>query len=222
MVAAALLAAFSLDCAAVPFVVRLGIERVVLDSPPGFMDTTELASPRLQDLSSVLTSASNRILLFALTDADIRNFQTGERIEAERYMLAVTPKNLEATRVTRDQFAGLVSDSLRTLGTKVDAPPDLIKFLESQPIGKANLLDEIKKEQDAFSVLQATRLPPLPGEKFYQSSTPQYLVFTTTLLLVRGRALQLSAYSLYRNPSDIVWLKTITQRWQEEILRLNH
>jgi len=217
----ALLAAISLDCAAAPFIVRLGIERIVLDAPPGFADTTELASPRLQSLSSVLTPASNRILLFALTDADVRNFETGDRIEAERYMLAVTPKNLEATRVTREQFAGLVSTSLRSLGAQVDAQPDLIKFLESQPIGKANLLAELKKEQDAFSVLQATRLPPLPGEKFFNSSTPQYLVFTTTLVLVRGRALQLSAYSLYRNPSDIEWLKEITQRWQEEILRLN-
>ena len=218
---AALLAVISLNCAAAPYIVRLGIERIVLDAPPGFADTTELASPRLQSLSSVLTPASNRILLFALTDADLRNFETGERIEAERYMLAVTPKNLEATRVTREQFAGLVSASLRNLGTQVDPQPDLIKFLENQPIGKANLLAELKKEQDAFSVLQATRLPPVPGAKFYNSSTPQYLVFTTTLVLVRGRAVQLAAYSLYRDPSDIEWLKEISQRWQEEIQRLN-
>jgi hypothetical protein len=218
---AALLAVFSLNCAAAPFIVRLGIERIVLDAPPGFADTTELASPRLQSLSSVLTPASNRILLFALTDADLRNFETGDRIEAERYMLAVTPKNLESTRVTREQFAGLVSTSLRNLGAQVDPQPDLIAFLEKQPIGKANLLAELKKEQDAFSVLQATRLPPVPGAKFYNSSSPQYLVFTTTLVLVRGRALQLVAYSLYRDPSDIEWLKEISQRWQEEIQRLN-
>ncbi len=44
----ALLAALPLQGAAAPFTVRLGVERIVLDTPPGFSDTTELASPRLQ------------------------------------------------------------------------------------------------------------------------------------------------------------------------------
>jgi len=217
---AAVLAAVSFDCAAAPFAVRLGIERIVLDSPPGFADTTELASPRLQDLSAVLTSASNRILLFALTDADVRNFETGEKIDAERYMLAVTPRNLETTRVTRDQFDKLVANSLRSLGDKVEAT-DLTKFLAKQPVGKANLIAELKKEPEVVSVLQATHLPPLPGARLFDKETPQYLAFTTTLLLVRGRALQLSAYTIYRGPADVEWLVDITQRWQEEIQRLN-
>jgi len=40
---AALLAVTSLPCSAVPFSVRLGVEKVVLDTPPGFSDTTDLA-----------------------------------------------------------------------------------------------------------------------------------------------------------------------------------
>ena len=48
---AALLAVFALDCAAAPFAVRLGIEKLALDTPPGFSDTSNLASPRLQDLA---------------------------------------------------------------------------------------------------------------------------------------------------------------------------
>ena len=66
----ALFAAVSLNCAAAPFTVRLGLEKIVLDAPPGFTDTTELASPRLHDLAETLTAASNRILVFALSDAD--------------------------------------------------------------------------------------------------------------------------------------------------------
>ena len=84
-----------------------------------------------------------------------------------------------------------------------------------------HIIEELKKEPETVSVLQATRLPEIPGEKFWNSSTPQYLVFTTTLMLVRGRALQLSGYAIYRQPADIDWLKDITQRWQDEIRRLN-
>src|SRR3990167_1396549 len=150
---AALVLLAALPAAAAPFTVRLGIERIVLDTPPGFTDTTDLASPRLQDLAAELTSASNRILLFALTDADVRRFTSGDQIELQRYMIAVTPKGLERDRVTDAQFATLVSDSLRDLGTPVQ-PPDLVKFLESQPIGKANLLAELRREPTAASILQ--------------------------------------------------------------------
>ena len=140
--AAGLLSAFTLNCAAAPFTVRLGIERIVLDTPPGFTDTSELASPRLQDLAETLTSASNRILLFALSDADMRRFMNGDQLEWQRYMIAVTPKGLEHGRVSSEQFAALVADSLRGLGQPV-AAPDIIKFLDQQPVGKLNLIAEL-------------------------------------------------------------------------------
>ena len=206
--------------AAAPFTVRLGADRIVLDAPPGFTDTAELASPRLQELAETLTSASNRILLFALTDADVRRFMTGDQIEARRYMVAVTPKGLEHQRVSPDQFAAYVVDSLQGLGRAVENP-DLIKFLESQPIGKANLISELRKEPALVSVMQALRLPELPGTAFWQSKKPQYLCFTTTVFLVRGKALQLSAYTLYDSPADVDWLRGITERWMNELLRLN-
>ena len=217
---AALLGAVALNCAAAPFTARFGIERIVLDTPPGFSDTTDLASPRLQDLAAELTSASNRILLFALTDADVRRFTAGDQIELQRYLIAVTPKGLERKRDTDAQFAAFVSDALRDLGTPVQ-PPDLVKFLESQPIGKANLLAELRKEPTTVSILQATRTPPVQGGTFWSSSKPQYLLFTTTLLFLRGRALQLMLFGLYNGPADMDWLTTTTQRWADELRRLN-
>jgi hypothetical protein len=217
---AALLAAVSLNCAATPFTVRLGIERLVVDTPPGFTDTIDLASPRLQDLADGLTSASNRVLIFALSDADVRRFTNGDQLDAKRYMIAVTPKGLERERVTLQQFAALVADSLHELGKPVETK-DFVKFLDKQPIGKLNLIAELKKEEAAVSVLQATRLPPLPGATMFDDKKPQYQFLTTTLFLVRGKALRLDIYTLYESPADIDWLKTITQRWVDELLRLN-
>jgi len=217
---AALLAALSLNCAAAPFSVRLGIERVVVDTPPGFTDTVDLASPRLQDLADGLTSASNRVLIFALSDADVRRFTNGDQLDAKRYMIAVTPKVLERERVTPEQFATLVADSLHDLGKPVEAK-DIVKFLDKQPVGKLILVAELKKETSAVSVLQGTRLPPLPGATMFDEKKPQYQFLTTTLFLVRGKALRLDVYALYESPADIDWLKTITQRWVDELMRLN-
>ena len=217
---AALLIALSLDCAAAPFSVRLGLEKIVLDTPPGFSDTTELASPRLQDLSETLTAASNRILLFALSDGDVRRFTQGEQLDARRYMIAVTPKGLERERVTPDQLASYIADSLQNLGKPVETT-DIVRYLESQPIGKTSLIAELKRQATAVSVLQATRLPPLPARTMWESSKPQYLFFTTTIFLVRGKAIQLAVYSLFDGPADVEWLKNATLRWQEELQRLN-
>ena len=210
----------SMQGGAAPFTVRLGLERIVLDTPPGFTDTVELASPRLQSLSEALTEASNRILMFALSDSDVRNFTQGEQLDARRYMIAVTPRGLESQRVSPDQFLGLVTESLQDLGKPVETP-DLVKFLAMQPVGKVHLLAELKKEPSAVSVMQATRIPDRPASTFWQSAKPQYLCFTTTLFLVRGKALQLKVYTLYDGPADTEWLKLLTQRWQDELLRLN-
>jgi hypothetical protein len=220
ILAALLAAALSLHCAAAPFTVRLGVEKVVLDAPPGFTNTIELASPRLQDLSETLTAASNRILVFALSDSDVRKFTLGEQLDARRYMIAVTPKGLEHQRLSPAQLTSYIADSVQNLGKPVEAP-DLIRFLQKQPIGKASLLAELKRETAIVSVLQATRLPDMPGKRFFDSDTPQYLVFTTTIFVVRGKAIQLAVYSLYDTPADIDWLKLTTERWVDDLQRLN-
>ncbi|HLX79868.1 MAG TPA: hypothetical protein VKS43_04720 [Burkholderiales bacterium] len=216
---AASLAALSLNCAAEPFTVRLGVERVVFDTPPGFSDTTDLASPRLQDLAATLTTASNRILMFALSDEDVRNFTQGEQLDAKRYMIAVTPKALERDRVTPTQFNAFISDSLQNLGKLVETD-DIVKYLDKQPFGKIVLIAELKKEPAAVSVMQATRLPPLPGKAF-EKDKAQYLFYTTTIFLLRGKAVQIAVYSLVGGLADVAWLKTITQRWYDELQRLN-
>ena len=216
---AAPLAALSLQCAATPFVVRVGLERVVMDLPAGFADTVDLASPRLQDLAATLTSASNRVLAFGVTDADYRRFTNGEFLDFKRYVVAVTPKGLERNRVTPEQFNALVTDSLQQFGKPADAP-DLVKFLEKQPIGRVNLLAELRKEPTVVSVLQGTRLPPLTGRVF-EDNKPQYVVFSTTIFLAAGKALQLAVYSMHDNPADAEWVRYTTLRWIEELLRLN-
>ncbi len=220
---AVVLAALPLAGAAAPYSVRLGLEKIVLDALPGFTDTTDLGSPRLQDLASALTSSSNRVLLFALTDTDLRRFTYGEPLDPKkRYMIVSTPKGLERERVSAELFTAFAGDSLRDVGKPMQvADAELVKFLESQPIGLANLLDELRREPTAVSVMQATRLQPLPGATMLDRNTPQYLLFTTTFVLVRGKALLLSVYTLFYGQADMDWLKLATRRWVDDLQRLN-
>jgi len=211
---AALLIALCAPAWAAPFAVRLGTERIALDTPPGFADTLDLASPRLQELAEALTSASNRILLFALTDADLRRFTLGDTPELRRYLLVATPRAMERDRVNPEQFRAFVAESLRGLGNPAE-PADLRKHLDALPQGQAGLLWELRRSPDAVSVLQGTRVPTKPNAK------PVYLLSTSTLLLLRGKALSVSVFAGYNDEADPDWLRAVTLRWVDDLLRLN-
>jgi hypothetical protein len=203
---------------AAPFAVQLGDSRVALDAPPGFADVQGTGSPRLLELGEALTSASNRILLFALEDADVRRFNVGDSPELRRYVIVVTPKGLETARVTLAAFRTLVSDSLHELGAPPAADADLRGFLDAQTRGRMVLVAELRKDQDLVSVLQGARLPDPQGTR---NAPARYLLSTSTLMLVRGKALNLSIYTLYGNPADLDWVRSTTARWVEELQRLN-
>jgi len=208
-----------------PFVVQLGGVRLGLDAPPGFSDTSFLGSPRLQDLGESLTSASNKILLFAISDADLRAFTLGDRPELRRYMVAVTPRGMTQQDISASQFSDFVSDSLRGLGS----PPsdeNYTRYLDAQPRGKAALLAELRRETTIVSVLQGARLPqdPKPATllgNLFDKDVPRYVISTTTLMIIKGKALNLSIFSGYDSPEDIVWIKSVTERWVEQLERLN-
>ena len=208
-----LLSALSLGCAAAPFAVRLGTERVALDAPPGFADTLELGSPRLQEMAESLTSASNRILLFALTDADMRRFTLGDTPDLRRYLLVATPRAMERERVGLAQFRSYVADATRGLGNPAQ-PADLRKVLEALPPGKPSLIAELRRTPQAVSLLLGSRLAGPDGKSVY-------LLSTTTLLLVQAKALSIAAYTGYDDDADLDWLRDTTLRWVDELQRLN-
>jgi hypothetical protein len=215
---AAALIALSGAANAVPFLVQVGDVRLAVDAPPGFSDVQNTGSPRLLEAAEALTSASNRILLFALEDIDARRFTVGDDPLMRRYVLVATPKGLERDRVTPAAFSTLVSDSLRDLGPlPLDGDPR--GYIDAAPRGSAALLSELRRDAQVASVLQGARLPDPPEAP--KGAPPRYLLSTTTLMLVRGKAINVSVYALYDTPADAQWIRTTTARWIDELQRLN-
>ena len=213
---AAALAAVSVHCAAAPFAVPLGEVRIALDAPPGFSDTSFTGSPRLQELAETLTSASNRILLFAISDADLRRFTVGDQLELKRYMVVATPKGSERESLSAGSFSKLTADSLRVLGAPPAAGTEYPRYLDAQAPGRAALLAELAREPTVVSVLQGTRLPPQR-----RNEPPVYVLSSTTLMLLRGKAINLTVFSAYDTDLDLEWIRTLTTRWIEDLKRLN-
>jgi hypothetical protein len=202
---------------AAPFAVPVGEARIGLEAPAGFADTGFTGSPRLQEIAESLTSASNRILLFAISDGDLRMFMQGDRPALRRFMIAVTPRALEDQSVTTLQFDAFVRDAMHELGGSPPSQGDVLKYLDAQPLGKTALLGELRRDTTVVSLLQGTRVPNPEG----RGRPPQYLLSTTTLLNLRGKALSVSVYSSYNTADDLAWIRLVTARWVKDLERLN-
>lgn len=215
-VAAAVLACAA-QASAAPFVVQLGADRLVLDTPAGFSDTVGLGSPRLNELAESVAGPSVRVLLFGVTDADLRRFMTGDPPDFKRYVVAGTAREFERQRATPEDFKQFVSDALRGLGEAAPAGGDLRKLLAAAPEGKPMLLEFLRRDAAGVSFLQGTRLadPKRRGDE------PLLVLVSTSLALVRGRPVNLSIFISFEDPADLEWLQLTTRRWLEQIQRLN-
>jgi hypothetical protein len=127
----------------------------------------------------------------------------------------VTPRSMERERVSEGIFKQFIGESLAGLGTP-PAEKDLVKYLDSRPSGATTLLQELRRDADVVSVLQGARTK---GVGFFERS--KYLLSSTTLLLLRGKALSLSVYTQYDDAADLDWIRVTTARWIDELKRLN-
>jgi hypothetical protein len=201
--------------------VSLGEVRIVLDAPPGYADTTFTGSPRLQELAESLTSASNRILLFAISDADLRRFTLGDPPEFRRYLLVATPRTLEREHIVPSAFQSMTEEALRGFRA-LPAGSDMAKHLEAQPVGAPSPLAQLRRDPHAVSLLRGTRLEPTRIPRLFGTEEQQnFMLSSSTLLLVRGKVLNVSVFTLYQSADDAAWIRAVTGGWVEQLQRLN-
>src|SRR5262245_35329550 len=212
----ALATACAVPAFAAPFAVQVGEARIGLDAPGGFADTTFTGSPRLQELAETLTSPSNRILLFAISDGDLRKFTLGDPPEFRRYMVVVTPRELEHERLDPKRFAELADNAVNQLGERAPAGKSFSEYFEKRPVGSPAVLADLRREAELVSVLIGVRL-----QEKARAGTPQYMLSTMTLVLVRGKLLNLAVHTGYEGPADSDWIRGITARWVDALQRLN-
>ena len=218
---AVLSAALPLTCAAAPFAINVGDARIVLDAPAGYADTTFTGSPRLQELAESLTPASNRVLMFAISDGDLRRFTVGDPPDFRRYMIVVTPKGMERERLSVGAFQGLVDDAVRGFQPLPEGA-EIAKLLDKQPVGQALTLAELRRSTTLLSLLQGLRTPPTKTPGLFGGSEKQnYMISTSTLMHVRGRAISLAVFTVFETAEDVAWVRGVTLKWVEDVQRLN-
>jgi hypothetical protein len=131
-------------------------------------------------------------------------------------MIAVTPKELERERVNAQRFDQFALAVLRELGEQVPAGKGFTEHFDQQPAGKPSLLAELRRDAEVVSVLSGARVQPQS-----RPQKPQYVLSSTSLMLLRGKLLSLEVYGAYESPADLEWIRAITVRWIDELQRLN-
>ena len=130
-------------------------------------------------------------------------------------MIVVTPRGMERERVSESAFKQFVGESLRGLG----APP------AEKDLREVPRLAPDRRDQPARRAAQGRGRGlgaagrARQGRGFFERS--KYLLSSTTLLLLRGKALSLSVYTQYDDPADLEWIRATTARWIDELKRLN-
>lgn len=216
LLAALLTSAMAPAARATAFLVPIGHTRIALDAPAGFADTGFLGSPRINELAQALTPASNRILLFAISDADLRAFMHGDQPNLRRYMLVVTPRSMFWRRLSLDEFSSFARNAIQALGP-LALGSDYAKLLDHRTPGRPHVLADLRSDPEVVSVLLGTRLPPQTNT----STGTRYILSTTTLMLLRGKLLSLSVYTGYNGSADLSWVKYVTQNWIRKLQRIN-
>jgi hypothetical protein len=212
---------FLCSALAAPFAVQVGEGRVLLDAPAGYADTTFTGSPRLQELAESLTSASNRVLLFAVSDGDLRRFTLGDPPEFRRYMLVATPRAMERQRVEPPAFQRMADDALRGLRPPPEGG-DVAAHLEKQPVGMRTTRAQLRRDPAVVSLLHGTRLEPTRIPRMFGHDERQnFMLSTGSLILARGKVLNLAVFTLYESPDDAAWIRAVTDGWIDQLQRLN-
>ncbi len=206
---------------AAPFGVQLGPDRLTIDTPAGFADTAGFGSPRLTEIAETMADPGSRVLVFALSDSDARRFAAGDALELRRYLLASTPRARERERMTAAQFAEIVAEIERNIDPAFSSPENYRPYLMERPAGQAHLLAKLRRDAQVINLLYGTMIPQPPPKFWREAPPPSYKLTSTAVALIGGRAVYVSAFSTYESPADVIWTRSITESWVQELQRLN-
>ena len=139
-------------------------------------------------------------------------------MEPQALMIVSTPKELRARERERRRVRPAVGRAAARLAAAPRRPtPTTRASSTTSRRARPALLAELARQSGLTSRAagHAAAVPQEPRE------AATYLLSTTTLLLVRGKALNLAVYAAYESPADVEWVRTVTARWIEDLKRLN-
>ena len=209
--------------------VSVGAARIFLPAPTGYAEPTGPAL-RMQDAIEAITPAKSRLLASYVSIVDISD--AGGATAFERHFTAQVlrhgeerifkPSEFATIKATvRRQHAALVEQSARRmpnlLGTIEFPDHEYEQALRTMKIGEARAIHLFHESDTSLSLLLAAKWSV--GEGSRASEAP--MATSITWILLKGKLINLYAYSTYRSPADLDWIRQQTRAWIAKIEAAN-
>lgn len=218
--------------------IAIGREQIAFPVPVTYVSTTSI--PVLRRMAEAATQDTHR-LLFALYPAeDVEAWRSGKPLRGERYFLVQTEKQGEAQLLSHADFSSLklalkqrvasrvVSNDAAARKQQSDAQrqadsniPELLRELSLPPmtmkIGETTILGIADEQSASISTASATKVSVVSGGQPKEA----VLVSVSTVLLVKGKLVNIYGYSSYTGTEDLRWLKNESKALVNQFVAAN-
>jgi hypothetical protein len=207
----------------------VGRTPIALPVPDGYVSTTEI--PALKTLAETVTQATHRLLVGLFRKEDVVAWRNGQPLKTDRYFLIQTERQAEAESMTQAEYARLKSALKQRVAARIvgndatanrqttdaqrqlDASlPALRRQFALPPIkmslGETTILGISEDQTSSVSTASATKLSAASEGK----TVDTVMVSVSTVLLCKGKLINIYGYSTYRSPDDLNWLQGESSR----------
>jgi hypothetical protein len=207
----------------------VGRAAIALPVPAGYVSTAEI--PALKTLAETATQSTHRLLVGLFPKEDVDAWRSGQPLKTDRYFLIQTEKQAEAESMTQAEYARLKSALKQRVAARIvgnDAAanrqttddqrqldanlPAIRKQFTLPPmkmsLGETAILGISEDQPSSISTASATKLSASSEGK----TVDTVMVSVSTVLLCKGKLINIYGYSTYRGPDDLSWLQGESSR----------
>jgi len=204
---------------------RSGLKSIAI--PPPTSDLNEIGSD-YRVLLEHLAPDTNRLIAGFVLAGDAANLRAGVAKGASRFALVETLRRAEFAEVDATSFKQLSATLAQQYGTGQDTPQTDFKPLQDElnhklkALGDANevALDKPVQLGAFFSKPDAYCFGMITPVSYGGSSNN--MVSAVIILRVQNRLLYAYVNARYEGDDSIRWVRNISARWTDAILKVNH
>ena len=210
--------------------VRVGNTVILLPAPVGFIEVST-RHKTMKQFALLLTPPQSQFIAFYVSSSDWQRLTQDKKPRLSKYMIVHTQKKL-SSKIMRDREFKQLRVAVRQKFGRV------LKTAVKQGQQQLNRIDRKLGKDSNVSGLRVGHLRPLGVihdtrrsisyaivtkyiSKVGKKNLEYLMVGTITFSLVKGKLLKLYVFRYYQEKNDLLWVKTKTRQWADQIQRTN-
>lgn len=211
---------------------NVGAARLMLPVPAGHVEAT-LVAPGLRQVAERFLPASNRLLAYFVSEAEIRTLSAEPESGLNRYFMVQTLRSLEGRDLSADDFAEgrrfiraeytrLLPRAVASIQPHVDSVVRDLRETQAPDLGAVRIgelsgLELFLDDEHAVGLLALTKVSVQAKGR----TVDKPMVVASVTARVGRRLVYFYAYSAYRDGDDLEWARRQSREWLARALASN-